>query len=136
MGDRSSAPFGVFDVGRPPKWFDVAGVVGDRTLAEISDLRAELERLLAAARAVSDRWRVVDAAVEQHLAATLARAKATGASARGYDAAFATWTRAASGLGELARLCALITRELGAGAADGAEDEPALPLMVDGGRRA
>jgi len=97
------------DATRPPGWFDVAEVVGDRTLAEIADLRGELERLFRLAYAAGDRWRAASAAVERCIDATLAQG---GRSTAGFDAAFAEWTRQASGLARLSDLGALITHQL------------------------
>jgi hypothetical protein len=133
MGVRPTEPFAVFDTAQPPRWFDAAAVLGPRTVGEIADLRAELERQLLASQAVGARWRAVVATVEQCVAATLDRAHATGSSARGHDAVFAAWTRTASGLDQLDELGARIAAELDvSGTDDAGPVEPELPLMVEG----
>jgi hypothetical protein len=122
---------------RPPGWFDVHAVVGDRTLDEIVAIRAELERIFRLAHAVGERWRAANAAVSQCVDATLTR---TGGGTPGFDIAFAGWTNAASGLLHLADLGALIARQLDGSldpldGLDGFDhfDKTAVQALLDGG---
>jgi hypothetical protein len=111
MGDARTDPTPAFvHAYRPPGWFDVSTVVGERTLAEIAAIRVELERILRLSQAVGERWRAANAAVGQCIDATLTRA---GGGGPGFDIAFAGWTNAAAGLMHLDDLGTLIARQLG-----------------------
>jgi hypothetical protein len=94
---------------RPPGWFDIHAVVGDRTLAELAAIRVELEHIFRLAYAVGERWRAANAAVSQCIDATLTQ---TGGGTPGFDIAFAGWTNAAAGLLHLTDLGSLIARQL------------------------
>ncbi len=131
MGDARTRATSTTVLIRPPGWFDVAEVVGDRTLCEIEDLRTELERLFRLAHAVGERWRAASAAVDLCVAATLAQG---GRASNGFDASFADWTQAASGLAHLSQLGALVARQLdGSYDALDLRDQSLVRSLLDGG---